>query len=78
VLVALVALLVFWSNLDGPHYRYSQGLTDANAGRWLEAVPDFRRAADGDPDFALYQLQLGLSESMAYLDGAPEALLDQG
>jgi tetratricopeptide (TPR) repeat protein len=78
VLVALVALLVVWSNLDGPHYRYSQGLTDANAGRWLEAVPNFRRAADGDPDFALYQLQLGLSESMAYLDGAPEALLGQG
>jgi tetratricopeptide (TPR) repeat protein/O-antigen ligase len=78
VLVALVALLFFWSNLDGPHYRYSQGLDDADAGRWLEAVPDFQRAVDGDPDFALYQLQLGLSETMAYLGGAPRPLLDQG
>jgi O-antigen ligase/tetratricopeptide (TPR) repeat protein len=78
VLVALVALLFFWSNLDGPHYRYSQGLEDADAGRWLEAVPHFQRAADGDPDFALYQLQLGLSETMAYLGGAPRPLLDQG
>jgi O-antigen ligase/tetratricopeptide (TPR) repeat protein len=78
VLVALVALLFFWSNLDGPHYRYSQGLEDADAGRWLEAVPNFQRAVDGDPDFALYQLQLGLSETMAYLGGAPRPLLDQG
>jgi tetratricopeptide (TPR) repeat protein len=78
VLVALVALLFFWSNLDGPHYRYSQGLEDADAGRWLEAVPHFQRAADDDPDFALYQLQLGLSETMAYLGGAPRPLLEQG
>jgi O-antigen ligase/tetratricopeptide (TPR) repeat protein len=78
VLVALVALLFFWSNLDGPHYRYSQGLEDADAGRWLEAVPHFQRAVDGDPDFALYQLQLGLSETMAYLGGAPRPLLEQG
>jgi O-antigen ligase/tetratricopeptide (TPR) repeat protein len=77
VLTALVALLFFWSNLDGPHYRYSQGLSDADAGRWLEAIPNFRRAVDGDPDFALYQLQLGLSESMAYLGGAPAVLLEQ-
>jgi O-antigen ligase/tetratricopeptide (TPR) repeat protein len=77
VLVALVALLFFWSKLDGPHYRYSQGLEDADAGRWLEAVPDFQRAVDGDSDFALYQLQLGLSETMAYLGGAPRPLLDQ-
>jgi len=78
VLVALVALLFFWSNLDGPHYRYSQGLEYADAGRWLEAVPHFQRAADDDPDFALYQLQLGLSETMAYLGGAPRPLLEQG
>jgi tetratricopeptide (TPR) repeat protein len=78
VLVALVALLFFWGNLDGPHYRYSQGLEDADAGRWLEAVPLFQRAVDGDPDFALYQLQLGLSETMAYLGGAPRPILVQG
>jgi len=78
VLVALVALLFFWGNLDGPHHRYSQGLEDADAGRWLEAVPDFQRAVEGDPDFALYQLQLGLSETMAYLSGAPRPLLEQG
>jgi tetratricopeptide (TPR) repeat protein len=78
VLVALVALLFFWGNLDGPHYRYSQGLEDADAGRWLEAVPHFQRAVDGDPDLALYQLQLGLSETMAYLGGAPRPLLEQG
>jgi len=78
VLVALVSLLFFWTNLDGPHYRYSQGLEDADAGRWLGAVPDFQRAADGDSDFALYQLQLGLTETMAYLSGAPVPLLEQG
>jgi O-antigen ligase len=78
VLVALVAFLFFWGKLDGPQYRYSQGLEDANAGRWLEAIPHFQRAVDGDPDFALYQLQLGLSETMAYLGGAPRPLLEQG
>jgi len=78
VLVALVAYLFFWGNLDGPHHRYSQGLEDADAGRWLEAVPYFQRAVDGDPDLAVYQLQLGLSETMAYLGGAPRQLLDQG
>jgi O-antigen ligase/Flp pilus assembly protein TadD len=78
VLVALLAILFFWGNLDAAHYRYSQGLDHANAGRWLEAVPDFRRAADDDPDFALYQLQLGLSETMAHVNGAPRPLLEQG
>jgi O-antigen ligase/tetratricopeptide (TPR) repeat protein len=78
VLVALAALLFFWGSLDGPEYRYSQGLDDADTGRWLEAVPDFQRAVDGDPDFAIYQLQLGLTETMAYLGGAPRPLLDQG
>lgn len=78
VLVALVSLLFFWANLDGAHYHYSEGLEDADDGRWLEAVPDFRRAADDDSDFALYQLQLGLSETMAYLSGAPAPLLEQG
>jgi len=78
VLVALVAYLFFWGTLDGPHHRYSQGLEDADAGRWLEAVPYFQRAVDGDPDLAVYQLQLGLSETMAYLGGAPRQLLDQG
>jgi O-antigen ligase len=78
VLVALVAYLFFWGNLDGPHYRYSQGVEDADAGRWLEAIPHLRRAVDGDPDFAIYQLELGLSETMAYVGGAPRLLLDQG
>jgi tetratricopeptide (TPR) repeat protein len=78
VLAALVAALFFWGTLDGPQYRYSQGLEDADTGRWLEAVPDFQRAVDGDPDFAIYQLQLGLTETMAYLGGAPRPLLDQG
>lgn len=84
VLVAVVAMLYFWSNLDGSHYRYSQGLDDANARRWLEAVNHFEQAADSDPDFALYQLQLGLSETMAYVDGADlpevvrEDVLEQG
>jgi len=78
VLVALVALLFFWANIDGAHYHYSRGLYDANAGRWLEAVKDFQRAADEDPEFALYQLELGLSETMAYLDGAPRPVLEQG
>ncbi len=78
VLVALVAVLFFWGKLDGPHRHYSQGLADADAGRWLQAVPDFQRAVDGDPDLAVYQLELGLSETMAYMGGAPRPLLDQG
>ena len=77
VVVALVALLFFWTNLDGAHLYYARGLQRANDGLWAEAVAETRQAVDRDPDFALYHLQLGLEETMVFLDGGPPVLLDQ-
>lgn len=74
---AILALLLLWATFDGAHHQYSRSLDSANRGDWLEAVPLARRAAERDPDFALYQLQLGLSEVMAYRDSGVRYLLDE-
>ncbi len=74
---ALAGLLITWSRLDAGHYYYNQGLGNANAHRWVQALDDAERAVELDPDFAVYQLQLGLVQGQAYLETRDPALLNE-
>jgi tetratricopeptide (TPR) repeat protein/O-antigen ligase len=77
VLVTMVVLLVGWARIDAAHFYYARGATRAAEGRFEDAISDASKAADMDPQFAIYQLQLGLTEARAYLAGGSRALLDQ-
>jgi len=74
--VALAGLLITWGRIDAGHYYYSQGLSNAKAGNWAEAIDDARRSAELDPSFAIYWLQLGSVQGQAYLDAGSDELLD--
>jgi len=75
--VAMVALFVVWGRIDAAHYHYSESLEDLGNGRTFDAIREARRAADMDPDLAIYQLQLGLTEGLAFTEEGPEAFLQQ-
>lgn len=77
-LLIVPALLIGWARLDSAHFYFDRGVDRAGEGRLLEASSDLERAVDLDPDLAIYQLQLGLSEVMAFQAGAPRILLDEG
>jgi O-antigen ligase/tetratricopeptide (TPR) repeat protein len=78
VLVVMATLLMAWGRIDAAHFYYARGLTRAAEDRLPEAVSDASQAADMDPEFAIYQLQLGLTEVRAYLEGGSPRMLDQG
>lgn len=73
--VAMVGLLIVWARLDVAHYFYSQGVSNANAGRWEQAIEDAGRAVELDPQLAAYRLELGTIQGQAYLDTRDPALL---
>jgi len=75
--VAMVALFVVWGRIDAAHYHYSESLEDLGDGRTFDAIREARRAAEMDPDLAIYQLQLGLTEGLAFTEEGPEAFLQQ-
>jgi tetratricopeptide (TPR) repeat protein/O-antigen ligase len=77
VIVIVVVLLAGWSWIDTAHAYYSRGVTRAAENRLSEAVSDASRAVDLDPDFAIYHLQLGLTEVQAYLHDGSRERLDQ-
>jgi tetratricopeptide (TPR) repeat protein/O-antigen ligase len=77
VIVIMVVLLAGWSWIDAAHYYYARGATRAAENRFSEAVSDASRAVDLDPDFAIYHLQLGLTEVQAYLHDGSRERLDQ-
>ena len=72
---ALAGLLITWGRLDIAHFYYSNGVSNANAERWSEAVRDAERAVEFDPQFAIYRLQLGAVQGEAYLATSDSALL---
>lgn len=75
--VALAGLLVAWGRLDIGHFSYSNSLSNAQAGRWSQAIDQGQRAVDLDPQYAIYRLQLGVVQGQAYLEtGSPELLAD--
>ena len=74
--VALAGLLVTWGRLDAAHFYYSEGVANANAARWPEAIAKAERAVELDPQYALYRLQLGVTEGAAYLETRRPALLE--
>lgn len=73
--VAMVGLLITWGRLDAAHYFYSNGVREANASRWEEAIDDGQRAVDLDPEFAAYRLALGTVQGQAFLATRDPALL---
>lgn len=75
--IALAGLLITWGRLDIAHFYYSNGLGNANAGRWPEAAEQAERAVELDPQFAVYHLQLGAVQAQAYLETGDPALLDE-
>jgi O-antigen ligase/Flp pilus assembly protein TadD len=75
--VAMVALFVVWGRIDAAHYHYSESLDDLGNGRTFDAIREARRAAEMDPDLAVYQLQLGLTEGLASTQEESEAFLQQ-
>ncbi len=77
ILVVIVALLAGWGRIDAAHYYYARGITRAAENRLPEAVSDASRAVDLDPQFAIYQLQLGLTEVQAYMQNGYSSLLDE-
>lgn len=70
-------LFVGWARLDSAHYYFDRSLNRLAEGSLLQAVSDIDRAVDIDPDLAIYWLQLGLSEAMAFQAEGPRVLLDQ-
>jgi O-antigen ligase/Flp pilus assembly protein TadD len=77
IAVAMVALFVVWGRIDAAHYHYSESLDDLGDGRTFDAIREARRAAEMDPDLAIYQLHLGLTEGLAFTEEGPEAFLQQ-
>jgi O-antigen ligase/Flp pilus assembly protein TadD len=75
--VAMVALFVVWGRIDAAHYHYSESLDDLGDGRTFDAIREARRAAEMDPDLAIYQLHLGLTEGLAFIQEGPAAFLKQ-
>ncbi len=77
MVVAMVSLFVVWGRIDAAHYHYSESLDDLVDGRTFDAISEARQAADMDPDLAIYQLQLGLTEGLAFTEEGLEAFLQQ-
>jgi O-antigen ligase len=75
--LAMVALFLLWGRIDVAHYHYSESLASLERGQKLEAVREGREAVSCDGELAIYQLQLGLTEVLAFLDDGPDSLLQQ-
>jgi tetratricopeptide (TPR) repeat protein len=78
VAAAIVGLFIAWGRIDVPHYHYSSSLANLVDKRTLAAVQEGQKAVDEDPDLAIYQLQLGLTQTLAFTQGESSVLLDHG
>ena len=67
--VAFVALPLVWLRIDVAHRHYSHSVSQLALGNVTGAISEAKRAVDLDPDFAVYQLQLGLTEGVAFTKG---------
>lgn len=74
--LALAGLLITWGRIDAGHYEFSEGASAANARDWPEAVEHAQRSVDLDPSYAIYRLQLGLTQGQAYQATGDPRLLD--
>lgn len=75
--VAIAGLFFLWARIDIAHYHYSQSIGYLNEGRRLEAVREARDAVSGEEGLAIYHLQLGLTEVLAFSADGPQVLLEQ-
>jgi O-antigen ligase/Tfp pilus assembly protein PilF len=67
--IAFVALPLVWLRIDVAHRHYSHSVSQLALGNVTGAISEAKRAVDLDPDFAVYQLQLGLTEGIAFTNG---------
>lgn len=67
--VAFIALPLVWLRIDVAHRHYSHSLSQLGMGHITQAISEGQQAVDLDPDFALYQLQLGVAEGTAAMQG---------
>ncbi|MGA2285374.1 MAG: O-antigen ligase family protein [Dehalococcoidia bacterium] len=65
--VAFIALPLVWLRIDVAHRHYSHSLSQLAMGRDAQAISEGQQAVDLDPDFAIYQLQLGVAEGTAVM-----------
>jgi O-antigen ligase/Tfp pilus assembly protein PilF len=69
LVVAFVALPLVWLRIDVAHRHYSHSLSQLGMGHIQQAISEGQQAVNEDPDFAIYQLQLGVAEGMAVIKG---------
>jgi tetratricopeptide (TPR) repeat protein len=73
LLLALPLLFVSWWRIDIAHRAYSRSIEALADGDYAAAVDFGQEAADQDPRYAIYHLQLGLTQVVAH-----QALSSQG
>jgi tetratricopeptide (TPR) repeat protein len=69
LVVAFVALPIVWLKIDLAHRHYSHSVSQLQLGNVTGAIHEAKQAADEDPDLAIYHLELGLTEGIAYAKG---------
>ena len=67
--LAFVALPVVWLRIDVPHRHYSHSVSQLAFGNITGAINEAQKAVDSDPDLAIYQLELGLTQGIAVMKG---------
>jgi len=67
--IAFVALPLIWLRIDVAHRHYSHSVSQLALGNVTGAVSEAKQAVDLDPDLAVNQLQLGISEAIAFKNG---------
>ncbi|MDI6857663.1 MAG: O-antigen ligase family protein [Dehalococcoidia bacterium] len=77
IAIAIAGLFLLWARIDIAHHDYSQSIGYLNEGRKMEAVREARDAVSGEEGLAIYHLQLGLTEVLAFNADGPQVLLQQ-
>ena len=67
--VAFVALPILWLRIDVAHRHYSHSVSQLALGNITGAISEAQEAVDSDPDLAVNQLQLGLTQGIAVEQG---------
>lgn len=66
LLLAMPLLFVAWWQIDGAHRAYSRSIEALADGDYDEAVRLGEEAIDRDPQYAIYHLQQGVNEAVAF------------
>ena len=64
--LAFIALPIVWLRIDVAHRHYSHSVSQLELGNITGAINEAKQAVDSDPDLAIYHLELGLVEGIAF------------